>query len=85
MRTPSGGHETRASFPVDLARRPHAYQSHCLEAVYPGMHSDVGGGYGRYSSRTWEWRCHGEGGAEPLGRRRTHENDCRVSPWEAPR
>lgn len=42
-------HEARASFPVDLARRPHAYQSNCLEVVYPGMHSDVGGGYGLYT------------------------------------
>lgn len=42
-------HEARHSFPADLARRPHAYQRNCLEVVYPGMHSDVGGGYGLYS------------------------------------
>ncbi|NZA28499.1 DUF2235 domain-containing protein [Luteimonas sp. SJ-92] len=48
-------HEARASFPVDLARRPHAYQSNCLEVVYPGMHSDVGGGYGLYSQGKGTW------------------------------
>ena len=35
------GHEARASFPVDLA----GYAGNCEEFVYPGAHSDVGGGY----------------------------------------
>ena len=35
------GHEARASFPVDLA----GYAGNCEEYVYPGAHSDVGGGY----------------------------------------
>lgn len=40
-------HETRASFPVDSVRRSRGgYPSSCVEIVYPGMHSDVGGGYG---------------------------------------
>ena len=39
-------HENRASFPVDLVRVGEAYTPNCLEIVYPGMHADVGGGYG---------------------------------------
>ncbi|RNF83568.1 T6SS phospholipase effector Tle1-like catalytic domain-containing protein [Montanilutibacter psychrotolerans] len=33
-------HEVRASFPLDTA-----WDSNCEEVVYPGVHSDVGGGY----------------------------------------
>lgn len=40
------GHENRGSFPVDTVRLPSgALQSNCHEFVFPGMHSDVGGGY----------------------------------------
>jgi hypothetical protein len=39
-------HENRASFPVDLIRAGDTYSPNCLEIVYPGMHADVGGGYG---------------------------------------
>ncbi|WP_256967027.1 T6SS phospholipase effector Tle1-like catalytic domain-containing protein [Xanthomonas oryzae] len=40
-------HEARHSFPVDLIRRKDgAYGARHIEIVYPGMHSDVGGGYG---------------------------------------
>ena len=39
------GHELRFSFPVDLIRRNGQVASHWLEKVYPGVHSDVGGGY----------------------------------------
>jgi hypothetical protein len=39
-------HENRASFPVDLIRAGETYTPNCLEIVYPGMHADVGGGYG---------------------------------------
>lgn len=39
-------HESRASFPVDLIRAGETYTPNCLEIVYPGMHADVGGGYG---------------------------------------
>ncbi|WP_282371456.1 T6SS phospholipase effector Tle1-like catalytic domain-containing protein [Pseudomonas sp. PS02290] len=39
-------HENRASFPVDLIRAGDTYTPNCLEIVYPGMHADVGGGYG---------------------------------------
>jgi hypothetical protein len=35
------GTETRATFPVDLA----GYAGNCAEYVYPGVHSDIGGGY----------------------------------------
>jgi len=39
-------HEQRLSFPLDSVRRPDgSYPASTLEVVYPGMHSDVGGGY----------------------------------------
>jgi hypothetical protein len=38
-------HEQRNSFPNDSVRVGNRYPDHCEEYVYPGMHSDVGGGY----------------------------------------
>ncbi len=38
-------HEIRFSFPVDLIRKDGKYRSNYIELVYPGVHSDVGGGY----------------------------------------
>ncbi|WP_323868491.1 T6SS phospholipase effector Tle1-like catalytic domain-containing protein [Xenorhabdus szentirmaii] len=45
-------HEQRLCFPVDSVRRPNNketqtshYPENIVEIVYPGMHSDVGGGY----------------------------------------
>ncbi|PHV13760.1 hypothetical protein CSQ90_27365 [Janthinobacterium sp. BJB303] len=38
-------HELRFSFPVDLIRKNGVLRSGWTEAVYPGAHSDVGGGY----------------------------------------
>lgn len=38
-------HETRASFPLNTVRDGSAYPSNVHEVVYPGAHSDVGGGY----------------------------------------
>jgi hypothetical protein len=38
-------HENRASFPVDLLRQAGALPANCHEYMFPGMHSDVGGGY----------------------------------------
>lgn len=38
-------HEQRNSFPLDSVRADADYPSNCIEIVYPGMHSDVGGGY----------------------------------------
>ncbi|UAN18657.1 MULTISPECIES: T6SS phospholipase effector Tle1-like catalytic domain-containing protein [Enterobacter] len=39
-------HEQRLCFPLDSIRRPDgSYPPNCQEVVYPGMHSDVGGGY----------------------------------------
>ena len=35
----------RFSFPVDLIRDRGEYQGNMVEKVYPGVHSDVGGGY----------------------------------------
>jgi hypothetical protein len=38
-------HELRFSFPVDLIRKDGQLAGNWLETVYPGAHSDVGGGY----------------------------------------
>lgn len=38
-------HENRASFPVELVRQEGVLPSNCQEFMFPGMHSDVGGGY----------------------------------------
>jgi hypothetical protein len=38
-------HELRFSFPVDLIRKDSKLMPNWTEAVYPGAHSDVGGGY----------------------------------------
>jgi hypothetical protein len=39
------GHEIRNSFPVDSCQRDGRYPNGVEEMVYPGVHSDVGGGY----------------------------------------
>jgi Uncharacterized alpha/beta hydrolase domain (DUF2235) len=41
----TAAHEVRFSFPVDLIRDRAEYHDNMLEKVYPGVHSDVGGGY----------------------------------------
>lgn len=41
----AAAHETRNSFPLDSARNGHQYPEGCVEMVYPGVHSDIGGGY----------------------------------------
>lgn len=38
-------HEQRNSFPLDSVIQGAVYPSNCEEFVYPGAHSDVGGGY----------------------------------------
>lgn len=38
-------HENRGSFPVDTVASPGGMPGNCREYVFPGMHSDVGGGY----------------------------------------
>ncbi|MBK0004868.1 DUF2235 domain-containing protein, partial [Erwinia sp. S38] len=39
-------HEQRLCFPLDSIRRPNGqYPASSVEVVYPGMHSDLGGGY----------------------------------------
>jgi hypothetical protein len=38
-------HEVRASFPLDSVRIEEHYPPNAVEIVYPGAHSDVGGGY----------------------------------------
>ncbi|NSL13278.1 DUF2235 domain-containing protein [Serratia marcescens] len=40
------GHEQRLCFPLDSVRRGNGkYPLYATEVVYPGMHSDIGGGY----------------------------------------
>jgi len=39
------GHEVRACFPLDTVRRGNSYPANTVEVMYPGSHSDVGGGY----------------------------------------
>jgi hypothetical protein len=39
------GHEVRFAFPVDLIRKNGKLAGDWLEKTYPGVHSDVGGGY----------------------------------------
>ena len=41
----TAAHELRFSFPLDLIREGTSYHSNMVERVYPGAHSDVGGGY----------------------------------------
>lgn len=38
-------HENRGSFPVELIQQNGHIPSNCHEFMFPGMHSDVGGGY----------------------------------------
>ena len=39
-------HEQRLCFPLDSIRRTDgSYPDSCVEVLYPGMHSDIGGGY----------------------------------------
>ncbi|HJV75985.1 MAG TPA: DUF2235 domain-containing protein [Noviherbaspirillum sp.] len=40
------GHEIRRSFPLDSIRFKSGMPDNCTEIVFPGVHSDVGGGYG---------------------------------------
>lgn len=39
------GHEVRACFPLDSVRVKSSYPANATEVMYPGSHSDVGGGY----------------------------------------
>ena len=39
------GHEVRATFPLDSVRVKSTYPANAIEVMYPGSHSDVGGGY----------------------------------------
>jgi hypothetical protein len=38
-------HEVRQAFPLDSVRVDRSYPANCEEVVYPGVHSDIGGGY----------------------------------------
>lgn len=40
-------HECREKFPSDSVREDQTLPANCIEQYYPGMHSDVGGGYQR--------------------------------------
>lgn len=39
------GHEVRSCFPLDSVRVKSHYPANAVEVMYPGAHSDVGGGY----------------------------------------
>lgn len=39
------GHEVRAAFPLDSVRVGDVYPGNAVEVMYPGSHSDLGGGY----------------------------------------
>ena len=39
------GHEVRAAFPLDSVRDKNIYPANAREVMYPGSHSDLGGGY----------------------------------------
>jgi len=39
------GHEVRAAFPLDSVRSKETYPANAKEVMYPGAHSDLGGGY----------------------------------------
>jgi Uncharacterized alpha/beta hydrolase domain (DUF2235) len=39
------GHEVRSTFSLDSVRVKSSYPSNAMEVMYPGVHSDVGGGY----------------------------------------
>lgn len=47
-------HEVREKFPADSVREDQIMPGNCRETLYPGVHSDVGGGY---ESMTQEGRC----------------------------
>lgn len=53
-------HETRACFPLDSARIERAYPPNTTEIVYPGVHSDVGGGYKPETLGKNDWRSQGK-------------------------
>lgn len=41
----TAGHEVRAAFPLDSVRVKGVYPGNAKEVMYPGAHSDLGGGY----------------------------------------
>jgi len=49
-------HEVRACFPLDSVRIDHRYPPNTTELVYPGAHSDVGGGYAPLELGKDDWR-----------------------------
>jgi hypothetical protein len=65
------GHEIRNSFPVDSLQRGATRAANCKEMIYPGAHSDVGGGY-----RPGEG---GKGAASPTTATTVGDNDMLLS------
>ncbi|RFO96248.1 DUF2235 domain-containing protein [Rhodoferax lacus] len=47
------GHELRACFPLDSVRVKNSYPANAKEVMYPGSHSDVGGGYAPKDLGVW--------------------------------
>lgn len=52
--------EVRACFPLDSARIDHRYPPNVIEYVYPGSHSDVGGGYKPQALGRKDWEGQNE-------------------------
>lgn len=50
------GHEVRACFPLDSVRIDGKYPPNVIEYVYPGSHSDVGGGYWPEALGCQDWK-----------------------------
>lgn len=50
------GHEVREKFPSDSIRRNQSLPDNSIEWVFPGMHSDVGGGYKPAAAASQEGR-----------------------------
>jgi hypothetical protein len=53
------GHELRACFPLDSVRVNGKYPPNCKEYVFPGSHSDVGGGYMPLALGMADWSVKG--------------------------
>lgn len=65
-------HEVREKFPSDSVREDKVLPANCIETFYPGMHSDVGGGY--------PWVCQ-EGRTNELSR--VPLNNMFIEAWKA--
>ncbi|MDR2851908.1 MAG: DUF2235 domain-containing protein [Burkholderiaceae bacterium] len=60
----AAAHEVRACFPLDSVRVGAKYPNNVIEYVYPGSHSDVGGGYMPQSLGKDDWNNGAKDGAD---------------------